>query len=434
MTDSSDWWALKPSVLSTYDRLLLAAVSPEAFRPESIAPLLEERTFSWRHASRVASSNRVASFVSALLGSDLLAPLVDDSIRADWRFNRMLQVVGVEAAIKQMREIADQMGGATVTPLLYKGLDFQARYYSEACPRTFGDLDIIVRRNEVERAVGALVAAGYRPPFDSPPLSYYRRFHLHAVYYHLDHPRPVELHWALDSPFAGPSDPIRLLFEAAEQAVEFGSNLLRPSAVDALALMAMHFEKHLGLCATLGDSDARLKSVIDAGGLVWVLDVVQWMRRQESTPAAEPTLRRIRALGAERALVIALRLAHDVDPTALPRWARELALRLPHGRPLLARLVYPDLSAGKGPTRQGQRIRSFLLKLLPGLVFQRLRVLEALLPRFRVPGVAPPPRRTRLVHFLRRVALMGANLVAFGFLRLQRPRAAERGRTDEGAP
>jgi hypothetical protein len=415
-------------VLSPYDRLLLAAVSPEAFRPESIAPLLEERTFSWQRASRVASSNRVASFVSVLLGDDLLAPLVDDSIRAVWRSNRMLQAVRVENALKQMREIGDQLGRAAVTLLLYKGLDFQARYYSPVCPRTFRDLDIIVRRNEVETAVGALVAAGYRPPSDSLPLSYYRRFHLHAVYHHPDHARPVELHWALDSPFAGLADAIPLLFEAAEPAEEFGSNVLRPSAVDALALMARHFEKHLGLCATLGDSEARLKSVIDAGGLLWVLDVMQWMRRQESIPAAGPALRRIRALGAERALVIALRLAHDVDPTALPQWGRQLALRLPHGRPLLARLVYPDLSTGKGPTREGQRIRSFLFKLLPGLVFQRARVLEALLPRFRVPGVARPRTRTRVVRLLRRVALMGANLVAIGLLRLRRRRGAERGR------
>jgi hypothetical protein len=424
---------VEASALSPYDRLLLTAISPRQFRPESIAPLLQKGAFSWRHAFRVASFNRVASFVSELLGGDLLSPLVDESILADWRSNRMLHAVRVEEALKQMREIGDQLGRTAVTLLLYKGLDFQARYYSPVCPRRFRDLDIIVRRHEVETVVGALLAAGYRPPSDSPPLSYYRRFHLHAAYRHPDHPLLVEPHWALDSPFAGLPDSIPLLFEAAERAEEFGSNVLRPSAVDALALMAIHLEKHIGLSAALGDSEARLKSVIDASGLVWVLDVVQWMRKQESIPAAEPTLRRIRALGAERALVIALRLAHDVDPTALPQWARELAFRLPHGRPLLARLVYPDLSAGKGPTREGQRIRSFLFKLLPGLVFQPVRVLEALLPRFRVPGVARPRTRTRVARLLRRLALVGANLVALGFLWLQRRRAAERDRTGESA-
>jgi hypothetical protein len=424
---------VEPSVLSPYDRLLLTAISPRRFRPESIAPFLRTGAFSWPHAIRVASANRVASFVSALLGGDLLAPLVDDSIRADWRSNQMLQAVRVEEALKQMREIGDQLGRTAVTLLLYKGLDFQARYYSPVCPRKFRDLDIIVRRHEVETVVGALLAAGYRPSPGSLPLSYYRRFHLHAAYRHPKHRLPVEPHWALDSPVAGLSDSIPLLFEAAERAEEFGSNVLRPSAIDSLALMAIHLEKHLGLSAALGDSEARLKSVIDASGLVWVLDVVQWMRRQESIPAVGPTLCRIRALGAERSLVIALRLAHDVDPTALPQWARELALRLPHGRPLLARLVYPDLSTGKGPTREGQRIRSFLFKPLPGLVFQRVRVLEALLPRFCVPGVARPHMRTRVARLLRRLALMGANLVAIGFLRFQRRRAADRGRMVEGA-
>jgi hypothetical protein len=322
---------------------------------------------------------------------------------------------------QEVGEIGAALAAEGVELLLYKGLDFQTRFYAEACPRGFSDIDLVVRPDDVDRADAALIGGSYRPtsPF---PLDYYRRFHLHAVYQHPARPRPVELHWALDSPFAASDDIMPLVFSGAETSLVSDAAVLRPSRVDALVLMAMHLDKHVGLVASLRSPEARMKALIDARGLVWVLDVVRWMRRTEGENDPKKLMDRIRSLGGERALIIALRLASDLEPEALPTWARELADRLPRRIPLLARLVYPDLCAGSGTSPRGHRARAYLLSMRPVLGFRPIRVLEALLPRPRVPGVARQGLVASARRAARRAALLVANLGALASIRLRATR------------
>ena len=407
-------------ILTPGDLLLLTAAAPNAFPPHELLPFIQDGAIAWTSAFERAAANRVSSFVAALLHDEPLAQSVEDSIRADWRAHRMLQIFRMEAAHGQLRSIGEALGGAGIPMLLYKGLDFQTRCYSEACPRSFGDLDIIVRRDDVVRAACALEAAGYHPAFGTASLDYYRRFHLHAPYVHSADPRPVELHWALDSPFSDRDDPIPRLFDAAERHTALGPDVLRPAPLDALSLMAIHLDKHLAIGATLPNAEARLKSVIDESGLIWLLDVVRWMQTQSISSDGDAVLARTRELGAERALSIALRFAHDLDAKALPPWTRALADRLPHGRPLVSRLVYPDLSSGHGVNESGRRRRAFLSAMHPRLGFRPVRVLESLLPDFSVPGVPKRPLLARARLAARRVLLIAANLAAIWRARRQR--------------
>lgn len=398
------------SALDACDRLLLAAVAPSVFA-EDVAALPSSDGFCWGSLGWVAALNRVESPVATLINREPLASRVGELIRADWRARRMRHVFRSEAAVREVRSVGAAMADFGVRLLLYKGIDFQLRFHPDQEPRGFDDLDIIVRASQIERAAAALESAGYHPASRDFDLDYYRRFHLHAVYVALDRPRPVELHWRLDSPFDFGPDRIEKLFEAAERHVAFGASVLRPCAIDALALMAIHLEKHIGLAATLPDRDTRLKAVIEAGGLVWVLDVIRWFRQAGGCDVDE-TLRRIRELEAERQLVVALRLAWDVDPMALPRWSMPLAQRLPRRTPLLARTVYPDLSAGKGVTRSGLRRRRFLLSMNPRLGFRPVRVVESLLPQYTVAGTKLPGVRGRMVRQVRCWGLIGANIWA----------------------
>ena len=137
-------------------------------------------------------------------------------------------------------------------------------------------------------------------------------------------------------------------------------------------------------------------------------------------------LARIRALVVERALVIALRLACDLDASQ-PAWARSLAARLPDGTPLLTRLVYPDLSAGRRPSAVGLRIRQLLYRPVPGLNLRPSRVAETLLPRFAVRAQGPPRVGTRLGRLIRWLALLGANLVALADWKLRGDRRKRSG-------
>jgi hypothetical protein len=200
----------------------------------------------------------------------------------------------------------------------------------------------------------------------------------------------VEIHWALDWPPMETRDPIRLILESAENAGELGLRALRPNPTDALILMAIHANKHVGLSTTLPTPIARLKSIIEEGGLVWLVDVLQWMQAMAERQDGSRVLARAQQLNAELALATTLRLAADLDPTRVPDWGRKLADRLPRGPTLAAKLVYPDLSRGQASSPRARKTRSFFYRPLPILGFRPLRLLTGLLPGVRLSGRSNP--------------------------------------------
>jgi hypothetical protein len=182
--------------------------------------------------------------------------------------------------------------------------------------------------------------------------------------------------------------------------------------VDALAFMAGHLEKHLGLSAMLPTREARLESVIEGHGLLWVLDVVLWMRALGVAADGEKVQARMRDLAAEGAIVTALRLALDLDPSALPPWATALAERLPGTTPFIARVIYPDLHSGVAPRERSRRLRAWAFRTLPEVGFAPISALQALLPAPRVPGSPRTSALSQLRRLPAKLYLVAANALA----------------------
>jgi hypothetical protein len=418
---------LEAQVLLPQDRFLLAAAAPGAVSRVELARLATDLASCWEDLLRLALRNRVASPAWALLDSDPFVHRVPDEVAEKWKSaNRAVAFLN-SVARKQLSELAAVLAGADITPLLYKGLDFAVRYYSNPRFRAFRDLDIIVDTDEVLRADSALRAAGYRLLQDRMPLEYYRRFHLHAEYAHPSWPLLVELHWALDSPYAAARADLESIRRKATPAPEFGPDVLRPSPLDALALMAIHLKKHLALPAELPTREARLAAVIDGGGLFWVLDVVCWMRKEAASHREDRIIRRFRELGVHEALPVSLRLACDLDEEALPDWARATAERTPAQTPLLCRLVYPELSSGRQVTAVGRWLGRLLLTPVSGLVFRPIRILEAIAPRPASGGAGSRAWRPWIAHLARLAWLGAANLAAIARWKLRRSWRTPRG-------
>ncbi|MCZ6712731.1 MAG: nucleotidyltransferase family protein [Deltaproteobacteria bacterium] len=407
---------MKRGVLLPQDRFLLAAAAPDAISSEELAELATDDSVPWALALQLAHGNRLFGPAWALFSSLSLEQRIDKELTDAWRLAHHATVLRHAAARNQASRLFAAFADAGVGLLLYKGLDFSLRYYPENSPRTFADIDIIVRRPEIERADAALRAAGYELQRGGMPLAYYERFHLHAIYRHPDWPFPVELHWALDSPYADAHDTLESIFDSAVTNPELGPHVMRPSTLDALALMATHLRKHLMLAAELPTREARLKAVLDSGGLVWVLDIVLWMQREGGGYRAEPVQRRMRELDAEQSLATSLRLARDLHPQAVPAWAGALAARSSAKASLPCRVVYPDLSAGRGVTGAGERIRSLLLSPVPVLVFRPVKILEAI-------AASSDAQRSwweRTIRLLRIARLGAANLLWIARWRIRR--------------
>ena len=402
-------------ILDPEDRLLLSATAPMSFPTEQSLSPSERRSLSWDRMFQLARSNRVAGFLGDLLEHGALSVPADSSVRSHWRRLRGALAIQNELARRQLQALAEELRGAGIRTLLYKGLDFQFRFYSGEILRSFNDVDLIVAADDARRADAVFRSAGYDFREGDLPLDYYLRFHLHAVYRHPDWRYPIELHWALDSPYVGPETRLPELFAAAQPAPHL-SGFLSPSPIDALALMVLHLAKHLGLCARLPTREARLKSVLEAGGLVWLVDVIGWFRTQGELHSSDLVLERMRTLEAESSLAVAARLVLDLDPQSVPSELESFASPSAPGRSLLATLVYPDLCSARGVTRFGPRVRAVLMRTLPGLTFRPIAALEIFFP-----GVAPRGRARagRMGRLLRVLLLASANLLALARWKLR---------------
>lgn len=401
--------------LSPHHRLLLAAVSAATPDLEVLQPLFGSDGFAWDGLVDLAKRNRLTSFVYQLLAESTVTELLDETVLEEWRSLQAVELARVEKKTTQLKEVGEALDRAGVVALVYKGPDFNDRFYSPRRPRAFNDLDIIVRRRQAVAAAEALEAVVYHLPPGTPPLSYFLRFHLHAIYLHPGGGHPVELHWSLDSPYRSRGDLVPLLFEAAVPGHALGAALVRPAPIDTLALMVLHLEKHVGLCACLPNRQRRLAALIDEGGLFWVLDVVRWFQKMPAASSPEALLERVRRLSAERSLVIGLRLAQDVDATCLPPWATELASRLPPERPpIAARVLYPDI---REPLRS--KTRRWLGTTLPVVAFRPARVVEVFLPRHKVPGVEARRAHLAVSALLHRIGLAVANVLALSYWKLK---------------
>ena len=405
-------------ILDPEDWLLLSAtVRTSSPTEQSLSPP-ERRSLSWDRMFQLARSNRVAGFVCELLEAQP-AVCPEERVRSRWRRLHSALALENEFARRQLHELSKVLQGEGIAALLYKGLDFEARFYARRGLRSFSDIDLIVAPDDVERADRGLQKAGFHLRPGSLPLDYYRRFHLHAVYQHQTWRFPLELHWALDSPYSQVETPLPALFAAAVKTDEFGPQLLSPSTLDALALMALHLEKHLDLCASLPSRETRLKAVLESKGLIWVVDILCWFHSQASAYGPDMILRRMEELDAERSLAVALRLACDLDPEHVPLEVAVLADPPQPRRSLLASAVYPDLGRGRGISEFGRRVRALLLRVIPILTFRPVRILELVLPR---PGRSKRRRR----GWLRRVSLGVANVYALARWKLRRSRQTPR--------
>jgi hypothetical protein len=414
-------------MLTPNDHFLLAVAAREAPMDE-LCGWARAPGFCWQRALEMAASNRVAGAAAQLALSPPLAPLLDDAVRARWVELRDAARRRAENAGAELRRIVEALTRRGITPLLYKGLDFDALCYRAGFRRSFNDIDLIVRSEQVPAAAEALFAEDYEQPPRTPSLDYYRRFHLHAILLDRErHRLPFELHWALESPHAGAPDVLPLLFARARPDPRF-AGALRPDPVDALALMAGHLEKHLGLSAWLPTREARLASVVEEDGLVWPLDVVLWMRALGASADGAQVRERMQDLAAEGAIATALRLAVDLDPSGIPSWATALGERLPGRAPLVARLVYPDLGAGHPPTARARRMRAWGFRTLPEVGFAPISALQALLPSPTVPGTTRRSPLGRLRRMPRRLGLLFANAIAVVRWRIERWRGERRGK------
>lgn len=183
-----------------------------------------------------------------------------------------------------------------IPALAFKGPALAQQAYGDLALRQYGDLDILIRPQDVERAAGLLLDDDY---FTDGSI-----FATERPFGRRDGWVVVDLHWGLTVPhLAGLLDETGM-WQRARPIALAGHEILTLSPADHLLVLAVHGVK---------DGWSRLK---------WVCDVAGLVERHPTT--AESALAEADQQGAGRVLGLALGLAHHLLGLELPAAVLEM--------------------------------------------------------------------------------------------------------------
>jgi len=346
-----------PSQLSVWPdewRALLACASP-APDAENLATFL--RSVDWPRLLALAEDHGVTGLLAArLLQLDQdLVPSVARQALLERQRARILFTLRMNA---ELFRVLQRFATAGIGALVVKGPVLAVQAYGDSAMRSYGDLDLLVRQQDIRRATELMVAAGYQA---AVPLRAIDAGKIPGQYLfsHPDSKLLVELH----NDFTLRYFPRRLPLE------EFFARQIRvrldtheapaPSVEDELVLICIHGAKHFW---------ERLMWIADVAALVSRHSAMDWQRVAELTDA----------VGAECMLHTGLRLASDLLCMALPdRISERVRSDAAAGR-LAERILGWLPAAGDAPPGLFERA-AFRLRMRGGLISAPAYLLRLLL-------------------------------------------------------
>lgn len=216
---------------------------------------------SWAALMAGARTHRLTGLLHAATADGALPATVAQKAEARAVHRRsLLRVLALE---RELIAVCTLLGDADVPTRVLKGSAVAHLDYRDPAVRSFVDLDVLVRAADIERAVGALSAAGFRRTLAEPRPGFDRRFDKGMTLvapqgYELDLHRTFVL-----GPWGVVMDPDRLWDDGQE--LDLGAASLR-------ALARPHRFVHACYHAALGDWPLRLGSLRDVAEMLRGLD------------------------------------------------------------------------------------------------------------------------------------------------------------------
>ncbi|MCU1242979.1 MAG: hypothetical protein JWO71_3705 [Candidatus Acidoferrum typicum] len=192
----------------------------------------------------------------------------------------------------------DSLAAVGIEVLVTKGPVLSVRCYGSASMRQYADLDLIVRDRDIERVTHVMLQLRYEPRI---PLGAIQAARIPGEYTFMNSDRKVvlEFHTERTLRYHPRPVPIDKLFQRQTAVPVDGRNIPTPSLEDELVLICVHGAKHFW---------ERLVWIADVAALISAKQPPDWSRAMLAA----------REVGAERILLLGLRLASDVLGAQLP--------------------------------------------------------------------------------------------------------------------
>lgn len=343
----------RASVTSAEFRLVVQCCR-SAFTDDEL-PTLRDRKVDWSRFVRLVRFHRVQGLAWKGLGSSKaeVPPEAAKALAADAQLIAATNLVASEEA----RKLLDEFNRRSVPLLFVKGLTVGALAYPRPLLKMGWDIDILIDRADLTKAVAALGARGFRRMAPPPPtdLEHWHLNHKESVWEKRDQRLYVELHTRLTDnasllPRIGMQSPQRLVVLAS------GTSLPTLEDDDLFAYLCVHGASSLWF---------RLKWITDLAAILHQLPARE----------IERAYRRSQQLGAGRASAQALLHADDLYGTLAGTGLRPLLERDRASR-WLARAAMRQVAGRVEPREPTSSLLGTLeihlsqLLLLPGLGFK----------------------------------------------------------------
>ncbi|MGE0104877.1 MAG: nucleotidyltransferase family protein [Blastocatellales bacterium] len=198
-----------------------------------------------------------------------------------------------------------KMEGDGIRVIPYKGPTLASLAYGDLSLRTFGDLDLLIAREDTGKAFTLMRDLGYAPEIelDAEGLREFQKYTNVLAWWNDERRTSVEIHWELSPGYL----PFPVGFDelySRRQEVEVGGHLISTlSNEDLLIYLCLHGAKHAW---------ERLSWIVDVGWLIRHRREIDWDMVIET------------GRGYERMLGLGLELARRVTGVDLPPRVREL--------------------------------------------------------------------------------------------------------------
>jgi hypothetical protein len=200
----------------------------------------------------------------------------------------------------QLFEALEALEAGRVRAVALKGPLLAERLYANAGSRQSADIDLLVARADVDRALEALGRIGYYLGETEAGERFLRRSHYQLILLHPERAHLVELHFRALRAFGGGLDAEAFLDRARLYEAEGGGDALVLAPEDEMLYLAVHAAKHFRL------------------HLKWLYDIVLFVRRYPDLDM-KVVFARARAAGVERGLSQALDAVERFFGVAIPR-------------------------------------------------------------------------------------------------------------------
>jgi len=242
--------------------LLLAACSaaPPEQKRERILPLVQQQV-NWPKLFALADHHRTLPLLGRALG------LIENAVpAAQMHALKQSQQLNLHKSLLLSRElirIVGHLAGRGIAVMPYKGPVLAELLYADIAMRQAGDIDLLIRAQDLSCIRDAVRELGYTPHLEFAPWEEraYLKSGYELAFDGAAGPNLLEVQWAIQPRFYAVDFDLGGLFQRAVTLNVAGQPMRTPSLSDLFLVLSMHAAKHVWKL------------------LVWLCDIAQLMGR-----------------------------------------------------------------------------------------------------------------------------------------------------------